>query len=187
MSKFFRKFIKKIEGPWPETSTGARMNPRTSLICGGLALVVMGLAAARVTYSLYDIQIKNGDTYRQLAAKQQLLDTTIKATRGEIYDTSGITLASTSVVWTIWADPDNSKILYTTTGKDEEAVRTLDTAMCAEVSRELTMRLLSGDGESLDAVDTSSEAYQTQYQKVYDALSKTDTKYQVLALSLIHI
>ena len=181
MWKFFRKFIKKIKGPWPETSTGARMNPRTSLICGGLALVVMGLAAARVTYSLYDIQIKNGDTYRQLAAKQQLLDTTIKATRGEIYDTSGITLASTSVVWTIWADPDNSKILYTTTGKDEEAVRTLDTAMCAEVSRELTLRLLSGDGESLDAVDTSSEAYQTQYQKVYDALSKTDTKYQVLA------
>ena len=181
MWKFFRKFIKKIKGPWPETSTGARMNPRTSLICGGLALVVMGLAAARVTYSLYDIQIKNGDTYRQLAAKQQLLDTTIKATRGEIYDTSGITLASTSVVWTIWADPDNSKILYTTTGKDEEAARTLDTAMCAEVSRELTLRLLSGDGESLDAVDTSSEAYQTQYQKVYDALSKTDTKYQVLA------
>ena len=181
MWKFFRKFIKKIKGPWPETSTGARMNPRTSLICGGLALVVMGLAAARVTYSLYDIQIKNGDTYRQLAAKQQLLDTTIKATRGEIYDTSGITLASTSVVWTIWADPDNSKILYTTTGKDEETVRTLDTAMCAEVSRELTLRLLSGDGESLDAVDTSSEAYQTQYQKVYDALSKMDTKYQVLA------
>ena len=181
MWKFFRKFIKKIKGPWPETSTGARMNPRTSLICGGLALVVMGLAAARVTYSLYDIQIKNGDTYRQLAAKQQLLDTTIKATRGEIYDTSGITLASTSVVWTIWADPDNSKILYTTTGKDGEAARTLDTAMCAEVSRELTLRLLSGDGESLDAVDTSSEAYQTQYQKVYDALSKTDTRYQVLA------
>ena len=181
MWKFFRKFIKKIKGPWPETSTGARMNPRTSLICGGLALVVMGLAAARVTYSLYDIQIKNGDTYRQLAAKQQLLDTTIKATRGEIYDTSGITLASTSVVWTIWADPDNSKILYATTGKDEDAVRTLDTAMCAEVSRELTLRLLSGDGESLDAVDTSSEAYQTQYQKVYDALSKMDTKYQVLA------
>ena len=85
------------------------------------------------------------------------------------------------MVWTIWADPDNSKILYTTTGKDEEAARTLDTAMCAEVSRELTLRLLSGDGESLDAVDTSSEAYQTQYQKVYDALSKTDTKYQVLA------
>ena len=89
------------------------------------------------------------------------------------------------MVWTIWADPDNSNILYTTTGKDEKAVRTLDTAMCAEVSRELTLRLLSGDGASLDAVDTSSEAYQTQYQKVYDALSKTDTKYR--NFSLIHV
>lgn len=112
MWKFFRKFIKKIKGPWPETSTGARMNPRTSLICGGLALVVMGLAAARVTYSLYDIQIKNGDTYRQLAAKQQLLDTTIKATRGEIYDTSGITLASTSVVWTMGRPGQQQNLIY---------------------------------------------------------------------------
>ena len=67
----------------------------------------------------------------------------------------------------------NTCLLYTS--------RTLDTAMCAEVRRKLTLRLLSGDGESLDAVDTSSEAYQTQYQKVYDALSKMDTKYQVLA------
>ena len=181
MWKFFRKFIKKIKGPWPETSTGARMNPRTSLICGGLALVVMGLAAARVTYSLYDIQIKNGDTYRQLAAKQQLLDTTIKATRGEIYDASGITLASTSVVWTIWADPDNSKILYTSTGEEDNEVRTLDPAMCAEVSRELTLRLLSGDGESLDSVDTSSAEYQQQYQTVYDALSRLDSAYVTLA------
>ena len=181
MPKFFRKITKKIKGPWPDTGADARMNPKISLLCGSLALAIMGLAAIRVTYSLYNIQIRNGETYRQLAAKQQLLDTTIKATRGEIYDTSGITLASTSVVWTIWADPDNSKILYTSTGEEDNEVRTLDPAMCAEVSRELTLRLLSGDGESLDAVDTSSEAYQTQYQKVYDALSKTDTRYQVLA------
>ena len=181
MPKFFRKITQKIKGPWPDTGAGARMNLKTSLLCGGLALAIMGLAAIRVTYSLYNIQIRNGETYRQLAAKQQLLDTTIKATRGEIYDTSGITLASTSVVWTIWADPDNSKILYTSTGEEDNEVRTLDPAMCAEVSRELTLRLLSGDGESLDAVDTSSEAYQTQYQKVYDALSQTDTRYQVLA------
>ena len=182
MWKFFRKFIKKIKGPWPETSTGARMNPRTSLICGGLALVVMGLAAARVTYSLYDIQIKNGDTYRQLAAKQQLLDTTIKATRGEIYDANGITLASTSVVWNIWADPSYSSILYTTsTNDDKTTVRTFDPTMCAEVSQGITLRLLSGDGESLDAVDTSSEEYTQQYQTVYDALSQIDSSYVVLA------
>ena len=160
MPKFFRKITQKIKGPWPDTGAGARMNLKTSLLCGGLALAIMGLAAIRVTYSLYNIQIRNGETYRQLAAKQQLLDTTIKATRGEIYDTSGITLASTSVVWNIWADPSYSSILYTTsTNDDKTTVRTFDPTMCAEVSQGITLRLLSGDGESLDAVDTSSKEY----------------------------
>ena len=183
MPKFFRKITKKIKGPWPDTGAGARMNPKISLLCGSLALAIMGLAAIRVTYSLYNIQIRNGETYRQLAAKQQLLDTTIKATRGEIYDTSGITLASTNRVWDIWADPKYSTALYTQTGteKEKNIVRTPDPAICAEVSRELTLRLLSGDGENLDAVDTSSEAYQQQYQTVYDALSKVDSSYAVLA------
>ena len=158
-----------------------RLNGRTRRVCSILGLAAVVLASAVVVRSLYVIQIRDGAKYRQYAAQQQLLDTTVKATRGEIYDANGITLASTSVVWTIWADPDNSKILYTSTGEEDNEVRTLDPAMCAEVSRELTLRLLSGDGESLDAVDTSSEAYQTQYQKVYDALSKTDTRYQVLA------
>ena len=159
------------------------MNPRTSLICGGLALVVMGLAAARVTYSLYNIQIKQGATFRQYAAQQQLLDSTIQATRGEIYDTSGITLASTSVVWTIWADPSYSTALYTTTtDQDTKAeTRTIDEAAMKEVCTQITLRLLSGDGESLDSVDTTSAEYQTQYQAVCDALSQNESSYQVLA------
>ena len=71
-----------------------------------VAAVLFVLAAAGIViHSLYNIQIKNGATFRQYAAQQQLLDSTIQATRGEIYDTSGITLASTRVVWTIWADP----------------------------------------------------------------------------------
>ena len=102
--------------------------------------------------------------------------------RGEIYDASGITLASTSVVWTIWADPSYSSILYTSKTNDDDTVtKTLDPAMCAEVSRELTLRLLSGDGESMDSVDTSSAEYQQQYQTVYDALSRLDSAYVTLA------
>ena len=173
---------KKSRGYRLRPATGRdRLDSRVRRLCSRLGILAVVVAAAIVIRSLYKIQIVHGAEYRQYAAQQQLLDTTIKATRGEIYDTSGITLASTSVVWTIWADPDNSKILYTSTGEEDNEVRTLDPAMCAEVSRELTLRLLSGDGESLDAVDTSSEAYQTQYQKIYDALSKTDTRYQVLA------
>ena len=159
-----------------------RLDSRVRRICSRLGILAVVVAAAIVIRSLYNIQIVHGAEYRQYAAQQQLLDTTIKATRGEIYDASGITLASTSVVWTIWADPSYSSILYTSKTNDDDTVtKTLDPAMCAEVSRELTLRLLSGDGESLDSVDTSSAEYQQQYQTVYDALSRLDSAYVTLA------
>ena len=149
----------------------------------GAAVLCILLAAGIVIRSLYNIQIRDGATYRQYAAEQQLLDSTIQATRGEIYDTSGITLASTSVVWTIWADPSYSTALFTSkTDEETKAVtKTADPAALAEVSGQITLRLLSGNGTSLDSVDTASEAYQKQYQTVYDALSKNDSSYQVLA------
>ena len=159
-----------------------RLDSRVRRICSRLGILAVVVAAAIVIRSLYNIQIIHGAEYRQYAAQQQLLDTTIKATRGEIYDASGITLASTSVVWTIWADPSYSSILYTSKTNDDDTVtKTLDPAMCAEVSRELTLRLLSGDGESMDSVDTSSAEYQQQYQTVYDALSRLDSAYVTLA------
>ena len=159
-----------------------RLDPVVRGRCSKLAVAAVVVAAAIVIHSLYDVQIVHGAQYRQYAAQQQLLDTTIKATRGEIYDTSGITLASTSVVWTIWADPSYSNILYTSqTAADGTVTKTLDPAMCAEVSQQLTLRLLSGDGESMDSVDTSSAEYQQQYQTVYDALSRTDSAYVTLA------
>ena len=147
----------------------------------GAAVFFVAAAALIVIRSLYQIQIQNGATYRQYAAEQQLLDSTIQATRGEIYDTSGITLASTSVVWTIWADPDYSTALYTETTVDGQTVRTVDQNAMTEVATQLTLRLLSGDGESLDSVDRSSAAYQAQYQTVTEALSKNTSSYQVLA------
>ena len=164
-------------------SSKDRLNSKVRGICSLLAVAAVLFAAGGVIHSLYRIQIVDGETYRQEAAEQQLKDITIKAVRGEIYDTSGITLASTNRVWDIWADPKYSTALYTKTGteKEKNIVRTPDPAICAEVSRELTLRLLSGDGENLDAVDTSSEQYQEQYQKVYDALIDVNSSYAVLA------
>ena len=161
----------------------ARLSARLRHFSFGAAVLLVVAAALTVIYSLYKIQIRDGATYRQYAAEQQLLDSTIQATRGEIYDTSGITLASTSVVWTIWADPSYSTALYTTTtDQDTKAeIRTIDEAAMKEVCTQITLRLLSGDGESLDSVDTASAEYQTQYQAVCDALSKNESSYQVLA------
>ena len=113
----------------------ARLSARLRHISFGAAVLLVVAAALTVIYSLYKIQIRDGATYRQYAAEQQLLDSTIQATRGEIYDTSGITLASTSVVWTIWADPSYSTALYTTTtDQDTKAeTRTIDEAAMKEV------------------------------------------------------
>ena len=81
------------------------------------------------------------------------------------------------------ADPSYSTALFTSQTVEEtgEAVKTVDETTLADVSRQLTLRLLSGDGESLDSVDTSSAEYQTQYQTVHDALAKNGSSYQVLA------
>ncbi len=156
----------------------------------GISIGVVLLATVIVVGSLYNIQIRNGEMYSRYASDQQLLDTSIQATRGEIYDATGKVLASTSVVWDIWCDPSYSTALYdsqtiTSTNADgeeaESTVRTLDAAACGEISRELTLRLLSGDGVSLDQVDTASAAYAEQYEAVYSALSEIDSSYQVLA------
>lgn len=166
-----------------------RPSPRARLTLGKrrlgyMASVALVLAASAVViHSLYNIQIKNGAMFRQYAAAQQLLDSAIPATRGEIYDASGITLASTSVVWTLWADPSYSSALYISHTDEEtgQTTKTLDETACAEICRQLTLRLLSGDGISLDTVDESSEPYRTQYEAVRTALTKLDSQYQVLA------
>ena len=177
------KNSKKIYYRLRRSGPHERLGPRLRHFSFGAAVFFVLMAAAIVVHSLYNIQIKDGATYRQYAAQQQLLDSTIQATRGEIYDTSGITLASTSVVWTIWADPSYSTALFTTQTDEKTNVttKTVDQSALNEVATQITLRLLSGDGKSLDSVDSSSAAYQAQYQTVVDALSQNDSSYQVLA------
>ena len=177
------KNSKKIYYRLRRSDPHERLGPWLRHFSFGAAVFFVLVAAAIVVHSLYNIQIKDGATYRQYAAQQQLLDSTIQATRGEIYDTSGITLASTSVVWTIWADPSYSTALFTTQTDEKTNVttKTVDQSALNEVATQITLRLLSGDGKSLDSVDSSSAAYRAQYQTVVDALSQNDSSYQVLA------
>lgn len=76
-------------------------------------------------------------------------------------------------VWTLWADPSYSSALYISHTDEEtgQTTKTLDETACAEICRQLTLRLLSGDGISLDTVDESSEPYRTQYEAVRTALT----------------
>ncbi len=173
------------------TAHDEQLPARTRRISCFVAIAAVLIATAIVVHSLYNIQIRDGEMYSRYASNQQLLDSTIQATRGEIYDATGKTLASTNVVWDIWCDPSYSTALYKTetytqtnaeTGAEEEVtVKNFDAAACAEISREITLRLLSGDGVSLDAVDTASESYTALYEETYAKLSQIDSSYVVLA------
>ena len=81
----------------PETSA------RRRLLIVGVCLV--GLGFGIVIYSLFKIQIKEGDYYQQRAIAQQLRTTPITANRGAIYDRNGNTLAMSATVWTVLFSP----------------------------------------------------------------------------------
>ena len=54
-----------------------RLSARLRHFSFGAAVFFVVAAAGIVTHSLYNIQIKQGATFRQYAAQQQLLDSTI--------------------------------------------------------------------------------------------------------------
>ena len=72
---------KKSRGYRLRPATGRdRLDSRVRRLCSRLGILAVVVAAAIVIRSLYNIQIIHGAEYRQYAAQQQLLDTTIKAT-----------------------------------------------------------------------------------------------------------
>lgn len=145
-------------------------------LVAGLAVVV---GFGFLIFQLYNIQVKEGDYFRQLASAQQMKDSTIQAVRGEIYDANGKTLASTSIVWDVTCDPKDSKGLYTT--NEDTGEQTLNANVCAQVSEGIARILVAGDGSDGAAVDTASETYTKTYQDIYDAFSRITSQYRLLA------
>ena len=89
-------------------------------------------------YQLYALQLRDAETYRTEAVTQQLQDTELPATRGNIYSANGKLLAKSNTVWNIIADPAQSE----KNGATEEEIRT-----AAEHIAELL-----GDGTSADDI-----------------------------------
>ena len=81
--------------------TSNAMRIRTLILVAAFLIFGFGL----LVYQLYVLQIRDYETYRVDATEQQLSDTTIPATRGSIYSSTGKLLAKSSVVWNIIADP----------------------------------------------------------------------------------
>ena len=58
-----------------------------------------------LVYQLYALQLRDAEHYRTEAVTQQLQDTELPATRGNIYSANGKLLAKSNTVWNIIADP----------------------------------------------------------------------------------
>ena len=122
---------------------------RTVIVISIFLLGCFGL----LIYQLYALQLRDAETYRTEAVTQQLQDTELPATRGNIYSANGKLLAKSNTVWNIIADPAQSE----KNGATEAEIRT-----AAEHIAELL-----GDGTSADDIyarltarNKSGELYQ---------------------------
>ena len=107
---------------------------RTVIVISIFLLGCFGL----LIYQLYALQLRDAETYRTEAVTQQLQDTELPATRGNIYSANGKLLAKSNTVWNIIADPAQSE----KNGATEAEIRT-----AAEHIAELL-----GDGTSADDI-----------------------------------
>lgn len=75
------------------------------MMCILLAISVGLFGAA--SFSLVNIMIVNSKEYQAKAAAQQLLDTELAATRGDIYDCNMEVLATSAPAWTVYITPQD--------------------------------------------------------------------------------
>lgn len=73
-----------------------------------ILLVFVGFSVF-IGYNLLKFTVVDGDMWRQKANNQQMTQTTIKAKRGTIYDSSGTVLAQSSTVWNVIINPQGIK------------------------------------------------------------------------------
>ena len=76
---------------------------RFRLLC--MVFTVMILVAVYISYTMYNVAVKESDKYQQLANSQQFKTMTIAANRGSIYDSTGQVLAQSVTVYTVFVDP----------------------------------------------------------------------------------
>lgn len=85
-----------------------------SLLAFGLIMFLFLLLLIRVAY----IQVVKADEYRDMAVSQQTSDIPIQSKRGSIYDSKGIELATSALVYSVWLRPAQFRDEY---NKEDEA------------------------------------------------------------------
>ena len=78
---------------------------------------VLVLVGALILVRLIDLQIVNGEEYREQSEQKMLRETVIEAPRGEIYDRNGVVLATNKLAYDV--------VIYKVGLEDTELNKTL--------------------------------------------------------------
>lgn len=130
-------------------SSGATVNMTKRMICilAAISVGLFGWASA----NLVNIMLINSSYYQAKASAQQMLDTELAATRGDIYDRNMDVLATSAPAWTVFITPQDIE----------------DDAQAEQIAKGLSELL----GLDYDAVykKTQSKSY---YEKVKTKIDK---------------
>lgn len=163
---------------------------RTIIAVAAFTLGAFGL----LIYQLYALQLRDAEHYRTEAVTQQLQDTELPATRGNIYSANGKLLAKSNTVWNIIADPAQSEKNGATeteirTGAEHIAELLNDGTSADDIYAKLTARNKNGElyqyrvvaqnveKPVADAIIEYSKSYRTAPEK------EGETGYRIAVLS----
>lgn len=96
--------------------------PKRSLVRWIVLFAVFFLPLCLLVYRMYDVNLLQGEHFRQLSVKGRTMEVQIPAPRGNIYDRNGVLLAGTRSSFTVQATKDHLMAL-----KDEDRNRELST------------------------------------------------------------
>ena len=163
---------------------------RTIIAVAAFTLGAFGL----LIYQLYALQLRDAEHYRTEAVTQQLQDTELPATRGNIYSANGKLLAKSNTVWNIIADPAQSE----KNGATETEIRTAaehiaellnDGTSADDIYAKLTARNKNGELYQYRVVAQNVEKPVAdaiiEYSKSYRTAPKKEgeTGYRIVVLS----
>ena len=163
---------------------------RTVIAVAFFTLACFGI----LVYQLYALQLRDAEHYRTEAVTQQLQDTELPATRGNIYSANGKLLAKSNTVWNIIADPAQSEKNGATeteirTGAEHIAELLNDGTSADDIYAKLTARNKNGElyqyrvvaqnveKPVADAIIEYSKSYRTAPEK------EGETGYRIAGLS----
>lgn len=117
---------------------------------GGLLSLFLACALCVDCFQLGNVALIKGDTYRSRAELTQLMDRSLSAPRGTIYDRNRNVLAQSATVWKIFLDPQN---VQGDTEEEKQEVR-------EEIASNLAVILGLDSGEILSKLCNDGSRYQ---------------------------